>query len=618
MLNVSIAAIITSLLYHYLAKSYVLSFPIAPEFINVYKAFNVFKIIEYKGNLLFLPVHIILNSGSTLKALIFDVYHKFLYFIFLFAPLLFLPLMNRFILVNAILFLPFFISNYRAYYMIGSHYSLYLIPSVFIALIFTFRSKDAREGSSLARYMIIASCLMSVIISPISPLSTTLNEGSGVLWYPGPNKITERTTSMHGILEKIPGNASVLTQNHIFPHVSGRLNAYVLPLIQSENRTDILERYVRNLIEESDYVILDVMTYDHWTAYTHNLLITDPRFGVRAYEDMVVLFERGLNNLSKWNPDHMIFKASTDLYIGQGHITSDVYNASRFVVSSQKDSPEGYVVYGPYTYLVEGDYSVSLRIRVSGDAEGHIGTFEVTSDMGKVLIGRRDMYGFEFPTEEWRQINAFISLDCPRGMVEFRVYAPGVVDIHIDYVEIKRMTTPISAKYSTYTYRDLIFPGGYVTEDKLMRHDPDEDGGGFWYGPYRRLPAGEYSVSYYMKIIPTDVPRNDTVIRLDICYDSGKHILAYHDVTQIELEDSRLRNGWSIITLNVTLNNPEALLEFRGMEASTRHTIYLGMILVEPRRLNRLTPVQREGDSILSQNLEGVNDCHVEVSALNH
>jgi hypothetical protein len=90
------------------------------------------------------------------------------------------------------------------------------------------------------------------------------------------------------------------------------------------------------------------------------------------------------------------------------------------------------------------------------------------------------MYGFEFPTEEWRQITAFISLDCPRRMVEFRIYTAGAADINIDLVEIKRMTTPTSAKYSTYTYRDLIFTGGHVTEDKLMRHDPDNDGGGFW------------------------------------------------------------------------------------------------------------------------------------------
>ncbi|EMR73185.1 putative membrane protein (DUF2079) [Thaumarchaeota archaeon SCGC AB-539-E09] len=120
-LSVSIISIVISLAYHYLAKSYILSFPIDPEFVDVYKASNVFKIIGYKGNLLLLPVYIILNSGSTLKALIFDVYHKFLYFIFLFAPLLSLPLMNRFILVSILLFLPFFLSNYRAYYMV-EHY----------------------------------------------------------------------------------------------------------------------------------------------------------------------------------------------------------------------------------------------------------------------------------------------------------------------------------------------------------------------------------------------------------------------------------------------------------------------------------------------------------------
>jgi len=583
--SVTISSIVICLIFQYTAIRYIRSFPIDPEFVNVYKASSVFSVIGYEGDLLFLPFYMVFNLGNTFRSLVHDIYPKFMYFLFLFAPVLFLPLMNRFIVINVILFLPFFLSNYRAYYMVGSHYSLYLLPSIFISLIYTLRGKSREDGVSLASYMVVASCLMTAVLSPISGLSTIMNERGEVLWYPGPVMVTERVHSTHTIIDLIPDNASVLTQNHIFPHVSGRNNAYLLPLSDySPNQTAALKGYVGALIERCDYVLLDVRSYDSWTAYAHGLLVSDARFGVSTFNDMVILFERGQNGLAQWDPKRMVFHAHEDLHVGPGSITADPANASRPVVSSPKGSPRGYMVYGPYTYLVDGGHRATLHVKAYGDGEGYVGTFEVTSDMGTELLARRDIYGFEFPDDEWESFDVEIFLDRPRGMVEFRLYTVGAADLLVDRIEVmrKNSTEPAPASTVTFTYRDLILPDGAVTDDGLIHHSPDGEEEGFWYGPYHHLPPGAYGATFYVKAVPQGNATGGTVILLDVCHGEGRQIIASRAVTDNELRRSEIRDGWSAVTLNFDVKPPDALLEFRGREPSPDYDIYMSVILVEP------------------------------------
>ena len=77
--------------------------------------------------------------------------------------------MNRFIAVNPLL--PFLLSNYRAYYMVGSHYALYILPGLFIGTAYTLRSRNPEGSITTAKYMLVASILVISDLSPISPVS---------------------------------------------------------------------------------------------------------------------------------------------------------------------------------------------------------------------------------------------------------------------------------------------------------------------------------------------------------------------------------------------------------------------------------------------------------------
>jgi len=54
-------------------------------------------------------------------------------------------------------------------------------------------------------------------------------------------------------------------------------------------------------------------------------------------------------------------------------------------------------------------------------------------------------------------------------------------------------------------------------------------------------------------------------------------------VTWDDLEDSVLMSGWYAITVNVTVNSPETVLELRGLHTSGGCELYLGHIFLEQR-----------------------------------
>jgi len=229
---------------------------------------------------------------DSLRALAHDFYLKFLYMVLMFAPLLLLPLTDRFIVANIALFMPFLASNYNAYYMVGSHYSLYLLPSVFISLAYSLRRRGI-ENERLTRRMLAASAFIILVVSPISPISSRLNSYGYFLWYPNPNDKPVNIAMVHDLIDLVPRDARILTQNHIFPHVSCSVDAYLIPVkCYNTGQVEIIERYVDSLMDRSEIVLLDLASMDDWTRYTLEKLATSPDFAVNAVSHGIVMYGR--------------------------------------------------------------------------------------------------------------------------------------------------------------------------------------------------------------------------------------------------------------------------------------------------------------------------------------
>ena len=128
-------------------------------------------------------------------------------------------------------------------------------------------SRLKERGTGVAKAALIASTVIIAALSPVSPLSGALNQRSHFLWYPEAEP-PGQVEAIRLLLSQVPGDASILTQNHVFPHVSSRIEAYVLPVLSFDrDQTTMVEDYIDSLINHVEYVLLDTTTTDQWTTY---------------------------------------------------------------------------------------------------------------------------------------------------------------------------------------------------------------------------------------------------------------------------------------------------------------------------------------------------------------
>jgi uncharacterized membrane protein len=159
---------------------------------------------------------------------------------------------------------PALLSNNAAYYLLGAQYPAYVIPFVFAAAVFAFESRPRPlqnpEFIEYLKAILVVAVVSALFISPLSPLL----KPSGSQTPPYFSDYSVPTLGPHEILlqkavKLVPPDASVLTQNNIFPHFSSRSDAYVYPLdwmIQSSSRTEI-QNYIEGLFQKSQYIMVD-------------------------------------------------------------------------------------------------------------------------------------------------------------------------------------------------------------------------------------------------------------------------------------------------------------------------------------------------------------------------
>lgn len=123
-----------------------------------------------------IPLHVILNLGSALRALVFQWYDKLVYLLSHFTPYLFLFSQVVFLLIPTVSWFAIsLLSNYPPYYRIGFQYSAYIIPFTFNSFIIG-RGKEFDSCTSFTknrklRLMSLLVIVTSLALSPLSPLT---------------------------------------------------------------------------------------------------------------------------------------------------------------------------------------------------------------------------------------------------------------------------------------------------------------------------------------------------------------------------------------------------------------------------------------------------------------
>jgi uncharacterized membrane protein len=578
----SVIAMIFSISYFFVTGWIKNSFPINPQFTNLYKALSVFSVLGVKSDPLLYPFYVLFNPERAFAALLYDFPLKFLYLVLLFGPLLFFSLRSKVVLITVPFLGLYLFSNYNAYYSVGSHYPLYILAFLFVAAMMVLKRLQHAERTSILKTMLIVSMLFTISLSPISPLSTPFVK-EGLSWYPTISlESNEKISSLTELVNAIPPNASVLTDNTIFPHLSNRLNAYVLPISHLVNDTE----YISSLINRSDYILLDLSWNDLNANFVLNEITQNDSYGAYALAKTAILFKRGFQGepLFVHYTEYRVFSAYADLYQApSANITRDLTSVSQNVVKCSLNST-GFFVYGPFTYLLSGSYEVTFEVKVGVRNSSRIGWCDVSNNSGVSAVAKKDLLGFELQPYAWNNITlAFTSTKLMTG-IEFRVSSYGTADIYVDRVIVRRVSSNAPSDFGTRTFDagDLSLGSGYASDEGFLIFPQNTTAGTFWYGPYMNLSTGKYRTTFILKVSPLPQNPDEQILTLTISANSGLDMLAAYGLEASDFLAKENAGDWQEFSLEFIAEAPLINVEFTGFNPSPNFNISLAYILVEP------------------------------------
>jgi uncharacterized membrane protein len=228
--------------------------------------------------------NLLANPAKTLAFIL--TREKLMYLIYLMAPLGFIPIAGilEFVFLVGAWLLPAWISTFNGYY--GGflspqfQYGGFVAAQVFIAFIYGLKNLKL-GGMALTRAVTLFLCVSLVMAAAFSPF------GAGLLrpYFKQP-QITPHEDALAQMVSLIPEDASILTQNHVFPHVANRVKAYVWPIFPK------ILKEPPSYAKGTKYILFDLTKAGfNMTNYTLNL-IQSGEYGVFAAADYIILLKR--------------------------------------------------------------------------------------------------------------------------------------------------------------------------------------------------------------------------------------------------------------------------------------------------------------------------------------
>ena len=284
----------------------------------------------------------------------------------LFLAQLLLPLLGIPLLAGAgpwIVALPGFatllLSSYRPQYLLDTHYSAIVIPSLFFLAALGLAWVERRRRMAalpLAAALLAASLLMNWQYGWLG----------GKLFH-GIPRPTERQRAIAALIDAIPPDASVSTLSRIVPHLASREQVYLYPTVNG-----------------ADYILFDAALDGDFFP----LISRDPRgeaierllpfvaggeYGLLAGQDGVLLLQRGAdtaNNQEALRALGSVTYDAVDLGGAPSIQTVDdpaaTHGAARLSPALDELPAEPFaVVAGPYATVIPGRYRVDFRLKLA-------------------------------------------------------------------------------------------------------------------------------------------------------------------------------------------------------------------------------------------------------------
>jgi uncharacterized membrane protein len=402
----------------------------------------------------------VINNPIKALSVMFNPIDKVYYVLSALAPVLFLPFLA---LGEFALAVPWVIaallSDYGPYYEYYYQYFGLFVAQIFIAAIYGTRNQlklpkvslNKRAISSFEKKFMLLIVLISLVTTlAISPLGAPALTTRRI-------KIDSHTQMLNEVLDMIPLDASVATQNNILPHLAQREKIYALGW-QKQSTADSLD---------ADIIIVDMKSahflYAPYTTFISpkDALLTivsneslKKQYGIRAFEDNILLLEKNYAGTAIIKHYEKTFDTE-DLTINtaNAYMTFDSSSSSSRVIVCDVNFTgrvmDRVVWYGPYVYLFGDtggngeskgwDYSATFRIKIKGNSTV-LGIDAFSLDDQNAPVSKQ-LTASDFKSmDEWQEFTIFFTVSSLQRW-EFRgwVYSNDAY-IALDYVEVKQVS----------------------------------------------------------------------------------------------------------------------------------------------------------------------------------
>ena len=362
---------------------------------------------------------VLANPTLVVDSIAVDVLDKATFLVLLLLPVLFVAAVDEVSLGALVPFLGFawVFAGRDVYYTFGAHYPLYLLPFVYIGAVrvFAWLDLDAtidREGARASAQAVLSGLLALVLVANL-----VVGVGMAAQRDAVP-ATTDHTETLQEGIEAVPANATLLTQNDVYPHVADRENATF-----SANRT-LFYRYQRaNEKPRPEYILLDTKLETQRIEWAQPIRQTylgqfGTTYGLRYYGDEVWVFERGYNGSPSGLGGSYAVEPRT--YEPDDFIPNDALAIDGKLVGTG-GATGIYYWYGPGAMLPPGDYTATFLVNATGESARPVANLEVAAGVTPRRIANETVTN----TDGTANVTVEFSLDRMQSNVEFRAVRAG-------------------------------------------------------------------------------------------------------------------------------------------------------------------------------------------------
>jgi uncharacterized membrane protein len=343
-------------------------------------------------SLLDVPAQAFFHPERVVSALQFDGAQKLSFVLVILGSLAFLPLLEPLIVICIIPWVvPAFLSNYQPFYQFNVQYTAFIIPFVAYGAVLGLQRLTAPPKKLFSKKPVksavaILLCFAIVFCYFTTPLNTNPYDSTDYFTY-GLPQITQHDQKVLNLLALLPENASVLTQNNIFPLVSNRVNAFLFPSGVRYPPGTTFDKVMEDLLNKSDFIVADIKTDNIVAPTLLSFLSRNSDFGVYASSDGAFILKRNYTQAP------VLFEGITNTYdyssfvLVDGSVVKDNNSTAGYALLHSRQNKLFTIFWsGPYVFLSPGEYTATFRLKLDYPSEGELIYLYVSTFLYKINI----------------------------------------------------------------------------------------------------------------------------------------------------------------------------------------------------------------------------------------